>query len=204
MFNNDNGLSDIRHPAGIAIDATGAVFVAAYSGDYIVRIAPDGTSTRVAEGLATPTGLAFAADGRLLVANRGSGEILSIDLSNGSRRVVARSLSLPVGLVEMKDGSVVASQYGGRVTRIVPDGSMQELGHSFTRPGVGILADDPNAVVVIDNGAGLVRRVAFDGSSNVIAKGFEGNAVALGQARNGDLLIGTWGAGAIYRTPAPR
>jgi virginiamycin B lyase len=183
---------------------TAAIFVASYSGDYIVRVAPDGTPTRVSEGLATPTGIAFAANGRLLVANRAAGEILSIDVSNGSRRVIARGLSLPVGIVEMGDGSVVASQYGGRVTRILADGSTQELGQSFSRPGVGILADGPNAVVVIDNGAGLVRRVAFDGRSEVIAEGFEGSAVALGRARNGDLLVGTWGAGAIYRTPAPR
>lgn len=194
-------LEGIASPAGIAIDATGAVFVSSYSGDYIVRIAPDGTQTRVAENLATPTGIAFSADGRLLVTNRAAGEILSIDLSNGSSRTLARSLSLPVGVIEMEDGSVVASQYGGRVTRVLPDGSTQELGQSFSRPGVGILSDGPDAVVVIDNGASLVRRVSFDGRSEVVAEGFEGSAVALGRAGNGDLLVGTWGAGAVYRAP---
>lgn len=57
----------------------------------------------------------------MLFANRAAGEILSTNLSNRSRRVVARSLSLPVDVVEMEGGSVVTSQYGGRVTRVLPD-----------------------------------------------------------------------------------
>ncbi|RLL71525.1 serine/threonine protein kinase [Ochrobactrum soli] len=197
-------LRGVPSPAGIAIDAEGTVFVSSYSGDYIVRINPDGSHTRIAENLATPTGIAFSAEGRLLVANRAAGEILSIDPSNGLARVVARSLSLPVGVTEMADGSLVTSQYGGRVTRILPDGSMQELGESFSRPGVGILSDGPDAVFVIDNGAALVRRVSFNGRSEVVVEGFEGSAVALGRATNGDLLVGTWGTGAVYRTPISR
>lgn len=197
-------LSDISSPAGIAIDGAGYVFVSSYSDDYIVRVAPDGTIKRIVEGLATPTGIAFAANGRLLVANRASGEILSIDSANGQKRIIARSLSLPVGVVEMQDGSIVASQYGGRVTRILNDGSTQELGQSFSGPGVGIVADGPDAVLVIDNGASLVRRVSFDGQSRSVTQRLDGSAVALGRAASGDLLIGTWGTGAVYRVAAPQ
>lgn len=120
-------MDGIASPAGIAVDTQGSIFVSSYSGDYVVRLTLDGTRARVAEGLATPTGLAFASDGRLLVANRAAGEILSINLSDGSRRVVARALALPVGVIEMAGGSLIASQYGGRVTHIWPDGSAQEL-----------------------------------------------------------------------------
>lgn len=196
-------LDKIASPAGIAVDAAGAVFVSSYSGDNIVRIAPDGTRTIVAERLATPTGIAFARNGRLLVANRSSGEIVALDLANGDRTVVARGLSLPVGVVEMPDGSVVSSQYGGRVTRITLDGTVQELGQSFERPGVGILADGDGAVLVIDNGAGVVRRVSFDGQSRIVVNGLSGSAVALGRALNGDLLVGTWGSGNVYRVAWP-
>lgn len=192
-------LDKISSPAGIAIDKTGAVFVSSYSGDYIVRVSPEGAASRVAEGLATPTGIAFSSSGRLLVANRASGEILSMDTANGERRTIARSLSLPVGVVEMPDGSIVTSQYGGRVTRILPNGEMQELGKDFVRPGVGILADGNEAVLVIDNGAGAVRRVSFAGQSQVVGQGFEGSSVALGRAGNGELLVGAWGSGIVYR-----
>ncbi|TNC11758.1 serine/threonine protein kinase [Methylobacterium terricola] len=197
-------LTGIAAPAGIAIDGAGAVFVASYSDDDVLRLAPDGTRTRVASGLATPAGLGFAADGRLLVANRAAGEIVSIDLSNGTQRILARSLSLPVGVVEMMDGSVITSQYGGRVTRILADGSTQELGASFSRPGVGIVADGPDAVLVADNGASVVRRVSMDGRSAVVASGFEGSLVALGRGRDGHLLVGAWGSGIVYRSRVAR
>ncbi|ONH84065.1 serine/threonine protein kinase [Roseomonas mucosa] len=197
-------LDGISSPAGIAVDATGAVFVSSYSSGNIVRIAPDGSRKTIAEGLATPTGIAFARDGRLLIANRSSGEIVTLNTATGSRSVVARGLSLPVGVAEMPDGSIVSSQYGGRLTRILPGGKVHELGQSFNRPGVGILADGDNAVLVIDNGASVVRRVSFDGQSSVVVDGLSGSAVALGRAANGDLLIGTWGGGNIYRVAWPK
>src|SRR5712672_783433 len=50
-------LDNIVSPAGIATDATGAVFVSSYSGDIIVRVGPDGKRKTVADGLATPTGI---------------------------------------------------------------------------------------------------------------------------------------------------
>ena len=197
-------LDNIMSPAGIAIDAAGVVYVSSYSGDIIVGVGPDGKRRTVADGLATPTGIAFARDGRLLIANRSSGEIVAFDTKTGNRTVVARGLSLPVGVVEMPDGSIVSSQYGGRVTRILPDGKVQELGQSFNRPGVGILADGDDAVLVIDNGASVVRRVSFDGQSSVVVDGLSGSAVALGRAANGDLLVGTWGSGNIYRVAWPK
>ena len=89
-------------------------------------------------------------------------------------------------------------------TRILPDGKVQELGQSFNRPGVGILADGDDAVLVIDNGASVVRRVSFDGQSSVVVDGLSGSAVALGRAANGDLLVGTWGSGNIYRVAWPK
>ncbi len=196
-------LDKISSPAGIAVDASGGVFVASYAGDTIIRVTPDGARTQIADGLATPTGIAFTKDGRLLIANRRSGEVLSLDLATGERQVRAHSLNLPVGVVEMSDGSIVASQYGGRVTRILPDGATQELGQSFSRPGVGILADGTDAVLVIDNGADVVRRVSFDGQSQVVVDGMKGSAVALGQDRNGHLLVGTWGDGIVYRVDRP-
>lgn len=189
----------IASPAGIVIDKTGSVYVASYSGDYITRIDPDGKHARIAENLATPTGLAFSGDGLLLIANRASGEVLSLNLQTGERRILADSLSLPVGVVEMPDSSLVVSQYGGRVTRVMPNGSRQELGQSFDRPGVGILADGADAVLVIDNGAGLVRRVTFDGRSSEVSEKLPGSAVALCRDHSGNPMVGTWGTGALYR-----
>jgi hypothetical protein len=68
-----------------------------------------------------------------------------------------------MSVVEMADGSLVATQYGERLTRVLPVGKTQELGESFDWRGLGIVADGPDAVLAIDNGAGVVRRVSFGG-----------------------------------------
>ena len=172
---------DIPAAAGVAIDQKGALFIASYSADYIVRLDSDGSVRRIAENLSTPTGITFSRDGRLLVANRGAGQVVSVDVSTGRASLVADGFSLPVGVVEMEDGSIVVSQYGGRVTRVTRDGHKQELGTSFNRPGVGIAADGPNAVLVVDNGAGVVRRVTFDGKTSIVGEKLSGSAVALGR-----------------------
>lgn len=185
-------------PAGLAVAGDGAVYVATYSGHYLARIDRDGTVTRVASDLSTPTGLFLLPDGQLLVANQGSGEIVRVDPATGGKTTLASGLSLPVGVVAMPDGSLVASQYGGRVTRILPDGSFQELGEAFVRPGVGIVADGDAAVLVVDNGAGMVRRVDFSGRAGIVADGFSGSLVALARGGRGELLIGAWGSGHVY------
>lgn len=193
-------LSDrIASPSGIAVDPAGAVYAASYSGDSVTRIDPDGKHTMVAGNLATPTGISFSEDGRLLIANRASGEVLSIDLRSGEKRTRAAGFSLPVGVVEMPDRSLVVSQYGGGVTRVMPDDSRQELGQDFVRPGVGILADGADAVLVIDNGASVVRRVGFDGRSAEASEKLPGSAVALGRDGDGNILAGCWGTGSLYR-----
>jgi streptogramin lyase len=190
---------DIPSPAGLAVDWQGALFIASYSADYILRLDRDGSTRRVAENLSTPTGISFSCDGSLLVANRGAGQVVSVDVSTGRVSLVADGFSLPVGVVEMDDGSIVVSQYGGRVTRVARNGKRQELGAPFNRPGVGIAADGANAVLVVDNGASVVRRITFDGNTSVVGGKLSGSAVALGRGIAGEWLAGAWGTGAIYR-----
>ncbi|ABR75420.1 serine/threonine protein kinase [Actinobacillus succinogenes] len=190
----------IAAPAGLALAKDGTLYAASYSGDYILRIEADGRSERIAEGLATPTGIAFARSGELLIANQAAGEIVALNIETGKRRIAASGLSLPVGVTEAADGSLVASQYGGRVTRITTDGQPHEIGRSFTRPGVGIINDGTQAVLVADNGAGLVRRVSLDGKeSRPVTPKLQGSLVALGRGLHGETLAGAWGSGTIYR-----
>lgn len=189
---------EIPSPAGAAVDAAGNLYVASYSGDYIAHVAPSGAIRKVAVGLATPTGISFAADGRLLVANRSSGEVVAVEVSSGTKETAATGFSLPVGVAEMPDRSLVVSQYGGGITRVMPDGTQQELGAGFVRPGVGILADGDDAVLAADNGAGAVRRIVFGNAPVVVAENLPGSVVALGRGPNGEALVGTWSPGGIH------
>lgn len=196
-------MTGIASPAGIVFDNNDTLYVAAYSGDYVESIDKNGMRKRVADGLATPTGLCISRSGLLITTNRASGELLAINPGTGAKQVIATSLSLPVGVAELSDGSFVVSQYGGRVTRVLTDGGQVELGKSFSRPGVRILAAEDDSVLVVDNGADVVRRIDLSGRSEIVAENMAGSLVALGRDPSGRIYAGTWGAGNIYQLEIP-
>src|SRR5437773_2362880 len=68
-----------RDPRGIAIDASGNVFVADHAAGTVTRVAPNHTRTVVASGLQGPIGLAFDVAGRLLIAEETAGRVVRVE-----------------------------------------------------------------------------------------------------------------------------
>jgi len=137
-------------PSGVAIDATGTLYVADTGNNAIRRIAPDGTVSTLAGG-----GGAGYRDG----AGREA-------LFNG-----------PVGVaVDAAGRVIVADTYNDRVRAIAPDGSVTTLAGSGT-PGAldgaaldaqldtpcGVAVDAHGNVFVADTGNGAVRTISPSG-----------------------------------------
>lgn len=189
--------ADIEAPAGIVIDAQDNIYVSSYDGDYILKINANGKAEKISDGYHTPTGIAFSNTGKLLVTNRSTGEIVSLDLNSGRKEIIARGLTTPVGVTQLPDNSLVVSQYSGRLTLISPDGNQTELGQEFNRPGVGIVTVSPNVVAVIDNGADMVRTVDVKTKTvNTLVNSIPG-AVALAYHQN-RYYIGAWQNSTVY------
>ncbi|WP_141670889.1 Vgb family protein [Gilliamella sp. wkB178] len=189
--------SNISSPAGIVIDNKDNIYVSSYGDDYILKIDTNGKAQKVSEGYHTPTGIAFSNDGHLLITNRSTGEIVSLDLNNGNKQIIAKGLSTPVGVTQLPDNSLVVSQYSGRLTLIKPNGEQIEIGKDFVRPGVGIVTTSPDTVAVIDNGADMVRKINIKTYKvETIAASLSG-AVALA-LHNNQFYIGTWGDGSVH------
>ncbi|MGP2468759.1 Vgb family protein [Yersinia sp. 2540 StPb PI] len=199
---NTNGKKEvfadnISSPAGITINQNGDVYVSSYSDNYILKISPEGVQQKISTGYRTPTGIAFSKSGNLLITNRSSGDISSLNLDTGSVITLVTGLNLPVGVVELNDGSLVVTQYSGRLTHINKAGDKRELGHDFIRPGVGIVAESDDVIVAIDNGADAVKRVnVISGKTELLDDNFSG-AVALAKHGN-SYLVGTWNDGNIH------
>src|SRR2546427_10607954 len=68
-----------RDPRGIALDASGNVFVADREAGTVTRIALNHARTVVASGLQRPIGLAFDIAGRLLIAEEKAGRVVRVD-----------------------------------------------------------------------------------------------------------------------------
>ncbi len=111
-------------------DVRGNVFVSLSDGDRVVRVAPDGGTTPVAERIESPGGMRVRwpflyvnTDNALPSALAGStnGTIERIDLRTGARSTYARGLTAPNGLVLLADGDALVSRAigsGTGVTRV--------------------------------------------------------------------------------------
>ncbi len=173
-------------PVGVAVDHDGRILVADTYNDRIRVIDPDGTVTTLAGGpqpgsadgagaaarFDTPSGLAVAPDGTILVADTGNGTIRTIDRSG----IVATpqhipSLVRPLGIAVSRSGEVYATDDRGRVIAVPGEGPGRTLVGSgsgfrdgaardaeFRRPsGLALLGE--GQLVVTDAGNALVRLV---------------------------------------------
>jgi sugar lactone lactonase YvrE len=148
-------------PVGLAVDATGVVYVADTYNDRIRRIAPDGSVTTIAGGkraglldgaagqalFDTPSGIVVNAAGELVIADTGNHAIRKLGQDgNVSTIAIAKDgdpdslLRSPVGIASTSDGVLyLASSAHGRVAQISPQGTavaLQDVDHP-AQPGDG-------------------------------------------------------------------
>ena len=188
--------SGISAPDGMVVDRRDNIYVASYQDNYILKIDNIGNASKIASGFHTPTGIAWSNTGELLVTNRSAGEIVSVNVESGAKKIVASKLGLPVGVTQLPNGDLVVSQYSGNLTHINAEGVHKQLGSDFNRPGVGIVTVSDRLVAVIDNGAGAVRLVNVDtGETKLLASNLDG-AVALAYFKD-HYYVGTWNDGQI-------
>jgi sugar lactone lactonase YvrE len=97
--------AQLNQPGGIAVDASGAVFIADTGNNRIRKVSTGGTITTVQGGdgtadderLAAPRGLFFEASGNLLIADSGNGLVRRMDTSGTVTTVAGNRDSVPIG-----------------------------------------------------------------------------------------------------------
>jgi sugar lactone lactonase YvrE len=176
--------AELNGPVGIALDASGRVIVADTYNDRIRAIAPDGTVTTIAgaatpgfvDGAAqdarfdTPTGVAVAADGTIVVADAANGAIRTIaaDGRVETRTSAASGIALPLAVAAAGRDVFVADERG-RIVALAADGTARVLAGGaagfedgrgsearFRRPS-GLAVLGPGQLVVSDTGNAIVR-----------------------------------------------
>ena len=145
--------AQFSHPAGVAVDAAGSVYVADTWNSRVRRVSPEGVITTVAEpigpgneatGLHFPTGLALDASGNLLIADAGNNRI--------------RRLS-PSGVMTTVAGSGVGG-FGG-------DGAPATNAQLYWPKDVAV--DATGSLYIADTGNNAIRKVSPDGIITTIA-----------------------------------
>jgi sugar lactone lactonase YvrE len=168
------GSATFNAPIGIAVDATGNVFVADSLGQLIRKITPDGVVST------------FAGSG-----NRGSGDAQGRDASFNN----------PLGISFDSAGNLyVADAYNGRIRKVTPSGMVSTLATGFSYPWATAV-DGSGNVYVTDPGASRIYKVTSGGGVTSLAgSGSAGFADGTGSAAmfNNPLGIVLDTAGNIY------
>ena len=140
---------------GLAAVGGGELLVTTANGQ-VSRYRPAKSESEVlCDGLDQPYGVALAADGAVVVAELGTGRVLSV--TQGNVQVLASGLLSPVGVATTSDGAVfVSEQAAGRVVKL--SGTSVETVLDGLQQPQGILVRD-GQLYAVDAGAKTVTSV---------------------------------------------
>ena len=164
VLKNQIGQGYLTDPSGLAFHL-GRMYISSGAKDIVVLNNTFGyVGTLNPAGLINPGGLAISTGGNLYVVNRGAGNILELDPSNGSIvRTISGSVANPLNdprniamsidghfLVTTADGVVEFDELSGQATRTFALGPMS---------GIAAVAPEPITMVLLGLGlAGLAYR----------------------------------------------
>ena len=157
-YSGDGGLAtnaQLSNPAGVAVDASGNLFIADYANNRVRKVNPAGLITTVAGGgfagdggaatnasLYAPVGVAVDADGNLFIADSDNRRIRQVN---------------PAGVITTVAGN------GNQVNSYVSNGDGGAATNaSFSQP-TGVAVDASGDLFIVDTGNNRIRKVTPQG-----------------------------------------
>jgi len=174
-------LAHLAEPAGIAVDAAGAVLAADAGAGRIRKIA-SGVITTVAAGLNEPSAVAVDSAGFLWAIERSKNRV--VKLASEGAVLFTVPLSAPVALAPAPGGGVYVADTGRGAVMQVSAGGLVWVALSVANPSGLATASDGSLFVAVPR---AVYRIAPDGSVRTVANVEAPGRIALGPG--GELFI---------------
>jgi len=178
----------INTPYGVAVDATGNVYVAAYGANQVKEIpAGGGPVITLGSGFSLPTGVAVDASGNVYVADYGNSAIKEIPVGGGPIITLGSGFNRPYGIALDAAGRIYVSDRADNLIKKMPagGGTPVTIGSGFSQP-TGIAVDAAGNIYVADSGTNTIRKIPAGGGSTMTLTSGNGNlgGVAVDTAGN--------------------
>lgn len=158
--------------SGMAVGPRGELYQSSFNGNYVSRIARDGTvETYADEGLSGPVGIAVAEDGSLYVCNCTAGNIARV-APDGTVGVFSESelFACPNGITFDDRGDLYVVNFNNpHVVRVTPDGAATSVARITGAGGNGHIDFGRNGFYVTQFRGNRVFRMERDGTFRVVA-----------------------------------
>ncbi len=175
------------NPTGVAVDASGNVYVADNNNNAVKEITTAGSIVVLGSGFAHPSGVAVDASGNVYVVDQGNKLIKKIPAGNGTVVTIATISGTPYGIALDGGGFMyVTDMTNSKVEKIpVGGGTAVAIGTGFNTP-TGVAVDVSGNVFVADRVNNAIKEIlASDGSTvTLVTANGSPNGVAVDAAGN--------------------
>jgi serine/threonine protein kinase, bacterial len=163
--------SGLYQPQGLAVDASGALYVADFN-NRVVKLAAGANTQSVLPftGLNYPEGVAVDVAGSVYVADRGNNRVVKLDVGSGTQRDLPfAGLKNPDGVAVDTAGTVyVTDSDNGRVLKLDPgSGTPTVLPYTGLTVPWGIAVDTAGAVYVTDHDTDKLLKLAAGATASI-------------------------------------
>jgi uncharacterized protein (TIGR03437 family) len=208
--------AQLTYPSGLAIDASGNLYIADLYNSAIRKVSPAGVISTFAH-INEPDGVAVDASGNLYVADPNRHYLWKVSPSGaltaaaGNGNFHAYTATGPVASAQLEvarsvaidaSGNIFVAELYAGIRKVSPDGTIRSLvGGGFVNTGVAVDATGNLYVAEWDQG---VSKISPDGTAMpVVGNGTQGYlAAGVGVDSIGNLYIADWG-NAVIRKVAP-
>jgi trimeric autotransporter adhesin len=167
-------------PAGVAVDGKGNVYVAAYvfawSANAIVKVAPDGTLSRIGKSLKMQQPRAVAVDGKGNVyVDDPHWTNVQVVAPNGKVSKVGSGFYFPTGIAVDASYTVYVVNGRGDLYTVTASGKQARFAPGYSGQPVGIAVDRARNVYVADTLYRSIRKISPNGKTIVnVGQGLAG------------------------------
>ncbi len=179
---------------GVALDATGNVYIADYQNGKVVKVTPSGIQTTVpTTGLSTPYGLVVDGAGDLFIADTGNNRVVEVSSLGVQITVNTPGFTLkgPSGVAVDGAGDLfITDTVNNRVVEVPANGgNPTTVGTELNAP-IGLAVDGAGDVFIADTGNQRVLKIA-NGTQTQVNNTLT-NPSALAADAAGDVFIADW------------